>query len=180
MATSPSHSRSLFSILVLSCLFLVPHLFAFSRDKTSTPEERATWPVITHKLEADPLDPDLQKQGEHAAKRISDVNDFHVLLCVGFVMELRALHYEYAPQIWRQYLLATTSYEVEHSMTGDEKTFDLNAINVFALESVLKVYSNLLCQAPKSHSHYLDDLLKKQSEGKLPDAVAKTCKVKPH
>jgi hypothetical protein len=168
-------------------LFLTPLLSASAQDKpqpksddkTSTPEERATWPVITHKLEADPLDPDLQKQGQHAVTRIIDVNDFHVPICGGLFKDFTDHSYEFSTQIARQYFLATASYLVEHNIDGADKKLDTYALQFSAAESALKVYAYLLHQNPKSHSEELDDLLKKQSQGKLPDAVSKACKVKP-
>jgi len=48
---------------------------------TSTPEERMQWVEVTHKLESAPLDDSVNKQGEAAFKRLSDVHDVHVLLC---------------------------------------------------------------------------------------------------
>jgi hypothetical protein len=49
-------------------------------------------------------------------------------------------------------------------------------MNVAAVESVLKVYSAILQQKPDAKWKTLDDLLKKQSQGKLDDALRKQCK----
>jgi hypothetical protein len=43
-----------------------------------------------------------------------------------------------------------------------------------AVESVLKVYSAILQQKPDAKWKPFDDLLKKQSQGKLDDALRKT------
>jgi hypothetical protein len=48
-----------------------------SAQDTSTPEERAQWAAITHQLESSPLDDSVNKQGEAAFKRLSDVHDVH-------------------------------------------------------------------------------------------------------
>jgi hypothetical protein len=39
---------------------------------TSTPEERARWAEITHKLESNPLDEGANKDGEWALNRLSE------------------------------------------------------------------------------------------------------------
>lgn len=44
-------------------------------------EDRAQWVEITHKLESAPLDDSVNKQGDAALKRLSDVHDIHVPLC---------------------------------------------------------------------------------------------------
>jgi hypothetical protein len=48
-----------------------------SAQDTSTPGERAQWAAITHQLESSPLDDSVNKQGEAAFKRLSDVHDVH-------------------------------------------------------------------------------------------------------
>jgi hypothetical protein len=49
-----------------------------SAQSTSTPEERAQWVETTHKLQSAPLDDSVNKEGEAALKRLSDVHDVHV------------------------------------------------------------------------------------------------------
>jgi len=49
-------------------------------------------------------------------------------------------------------------------------------MNVAAVESVLKVYSAILQQKSDAKWKPLDDLVKKQSQGKLDDALRKQCK----
>src|SRR5437879_3527388 len=71
----------------------------------STPEERAQWVEITHKLESSPLDDSVNKQGEAAFKRFSDVHDVHVLLCPALLSEFNGMKYAYAHTITRQYML---------------------------------------------------------------------------
>jgi hypothetical protein len=50
-----------------------------SAQDTSKPEERAHWAEVTHGMESTPLDDSVNKQGEGAFKRLSDVHDVHVL-----------------------------------------------------------------------------------------------------
>ena len=139
---------------------------------TSTPEERARWAEITHKLESNPLDESVNKDGEWALNRLSDAHDIHVPLCPALLGEFNDAKYKYRHAITRQYMLASGAFLIENPA----KAGDVAAMNVAAVESVLKVYSAILQQKPDAKWKTLDDLLKKQSQGKLDDALRKQCK----
>jgi hypothetical protein len=138
-----------------------------STQDTSTPEERAQWAEVTHKLESAPLDDSVNKQGEAAFKRLSDVHDVHVLLCPALLNEFNGMKYAYAHIITRQYMLASGAFQIENP----DKAGDGRATALAAVESVLKTYQAILKQKPDAKAKPLDDLLKKQSQGKLNDAV---------
>jgi hypothetical protein len=142
-----------------------------SAQATSTPEERAQWVEATHKLESAPLDDSVSKQGDAALKRLSDVHDIHVPLCPALLSEFSGMKYTYSHAITRQYMLASGAFIIENP----GKAGDVAAMNVAAVESVLMVYSTILQQKSDAKSKLLDDLLKKQSQGKLDDALRKRC-----
>jgi len=158
------------SVLVLSCFSVLIGQRAASQD-TSTPEERMQWVDATHQLEISPLDDSVNKQGEVALKQVSDAHDIHVPLCPGLLSGFNGLKYTYAHTITRQYMLASTAFLIENP----EKASDVDAMNVAAVESVLKTYSAILQQKPEAKSKTLDDMLKKQSQGKLKDFIQKQC-----
>ena len=81
------------------------------------------------------------------------------------------MKYSYSHQITRQYMLASTAFLIENP----DKTSDLGAMNMAAVESVLKAYNAILQQKPEAKSKALDDLLKKQSQGKVKDSIQKQC-----
>jgi hypothetical protein len=139
---------------------------------TSTPEERTRWAEITHKLESNPLDESVNKDGEWALNRLSEAHDIHVPLCPALLGEFNDAKYKYRHAITRQYMLASGAFLIENPA----KAGDVAAMNVAAVESVLKVYSAILQQKSDAKSKLLDDLLKKQSQGKLDDALRKQCK----
>jgi hypothetical protein len=139
---------------------------------TSTPEERTRWAEITHKLESNPLDESVNKDGEWALNRLSDAHDIHVPLCPALLGEFNDAKYKYRHEITRQYMLASGAFLIENPA----KAGDVAAMNVAAVESVLKVYSAILQQKPDAKWKPLDELLKKQSQGKLDDALRKQCK----
>ena len=138
-----------------------------SAQDTSTLEERAQWADVTHKLEGAPLDDSVNKQGEAALKRLSDVHDVHVLLCPALLNEFNGMKYAYAHTVVRQYMLASAAFQIENP----DKAGDGKAIGLAAVESVLKTYQSILKQKPDAKAKPLDDLLKKQSQGKLNDAL---------
>jgi len=136
-------------------------------QETSTPEERAQWAAITHKLESAPLDDNVNQQGEAALKRLSDVHDIHVPLCPAILSEFNGMKYAYAHTITRQYMLASAAFLIENP----DKAADTKAANIAAVESVLKTYQAIQQQKPDAKAKALDDLLKKQSQGKLKDSL---------
>jgi hypothetical protein len=138
----------------------------------STPEERARWAEITHKLESNPLVESVNKDGEWALNRLSDAHDIHVPLCPALLGEFNDAKYKYRHEITRQYMLASGAFLIENPA----KAGDVAAMNVAAVGSVLKVYSAILQQKPDAKWKPLEDLLKKQSESKLEDALRKQCK----
>lgn len=155
-------------LLILSATGLGTSISTYaSAQDTSTPEERAQWAEVTHKLESAPLDDIVNKQGEAALKRLSDVHDVHVLLCPALLNEFNGMKYAYAHTITRQYMLASGAFQIENP----DKAGDGKATALAAVESVLKTYQAILKQKPDAKAKPLDDLLKKQSQGKLNDAM---------
>lgn len=150
-------------------LFFIFGALAFSAlaQATSTPEERAKWVEITHKLESNPLDDTINKEGETALKQVSDAHDIHVPLCPALLSEFNGMKYAYAHTITRQYMLASTAFLIENP----SKAADTKALNLAAVESVLKTYSAIVQQKPEAKAKPLDNLLKKQSQGKLSDSL---------
>jgi hypothetical protein len=142
-----------------------------SAQDTSTPEERAQWVEITHQLESSPLDDIVNKQGEAAFKRLSDVHDVHVLLCPALLSEFNGMKYVYAHTITRQYMLASGAFQIENP----DRAADAKATNLMAVKSVLRTYQAILQKKPDAKAKALDDLLKKQNQGKLNDSVQKQC-----
>jgi len=123
--------------------------------------------AITRQLESSPLDDNVNKQGEAAFQRLSDVHDVHVPLCPTLLSEFNGMKYAYAHAITRQYILASGAFIIENP----DKATDTRAANRSAVESVLKTYQAILKQKLDARAKPLDDLLKKQGQGKLNDAL---------
>jgi hypothetical protein len=95
-----------------------------------------------------------------------------VPLCAALLGEFNDPKYKYRHPITRQYMLASGAFLIENP----DKAGDVAAMNLAAVSSTLKVYSAILQQKPDAKSKLLDDLLKKQSEGKLDAALRKPCR----
>lgn len=157
---------TLLACLLVSAIISTVCTTASAQD-TSTPEERKQWAEVTHKLEGNPLDDSVNKQGEAAFKQMSDAHDFHVLLCPALLTEFNGMKYAYAHTITRQFMMASGAFQIENP----DKAADGKAIALAAVESVLKMYQAILQQRPDAKAKPLDDLLKKQSQGKLKDTL---------
>ena len=167
----PSIRPAIIVVLALCFLPMVVLQRATAQD-TSTPEERTQWVETTHKLESSPLDETVNKQGELALKRVSDVHDFHVPLCPALLNEFNGMKYTYSHATTRQYMLASAAYLIENP----GKTSDIGAMNQSAVESVLKMYQAIIQNKPDAKVKVLDDLAKKQDQGKLRDSIPKECR----
>jgi len=135
----------------------------------STPEERARFVQVAHKVEANPLDPALKADVRWALKWISDVPDIDVSLCPAPLGGLIGSHSKYEAALFGDYALALGAFVIEHP----EKAKDDAAVNLAGVTSALKAYQAILKQDPKATSAALEDLLKKQAKGELGDFVQK-------
>jgi hypothetical protein len=133
------------------------------------------WTALSHKLEADPLNPALNKDAELAVQELSTSSDFHTPLCnsfFSFFNKLTASGYPYQAQIYRLYILGSATYRIETGKTDPYGT------NLYAFTSVLKGYSTILAHDPVSRDKVMDSLLVTDLKGKLPDLLKKdsTCR----
>lgn len=94
--------RNRYLTLILAVGVLSIPIGRVAAQETSTPGERAQWVEVTHKLESAPLDDSVNKQGEAAFKRLSDVHDVHALLCPALLSEFNGMKYAHAHTITRQ------------------------------------------------------------------------------
>ena len=157
-------------VLIASILALFFALSAFAQAN-STPDERARWIELKGKLEAEPLDAQLNQEAEIAVKRLIEVKDIHVVVCGAIFSDLGGSKGKYSGQLTRQYLLASAVFVIQNP----DKAGDAALTNLSAVQSVLKVYSAILQAKPKEHSKSLDELVKEQNAGSLESAIHKKC-----
>src|SRR5271157_708594 len=143
----------------------------------STAEERARFVEVTHKLEKNPLDPGLNSDRDWALRWLVEVPDVHAELCSsvlgGFLKEKK---YPYGGEITRQLTFSGAAFTIENP----DKAADRLAQFVAGVEGALRAYNAILQQKPDAKSKSLEEVLQKQSQGKLlefvRDAADKGCR----
>ena len=141
----------------------------------STPEERRRFLTLTHKLEESPLDKSLYADKKWAIQWINDIPDINVLVCPTVLgTDFLVSRYRYAPNLEYQVMMGNVAFLIEHP----DKKNDPVAQYTAGVESALKAYKGIL-RADPVVSRTMEDLLKKQSEGKLAQFIkdsSKDCK----
>ena len=138
----------------------------------STAEERQRFVSLTRKLEQNPLDKSLYPDKKWALKWIEDIPDINVTPCpTVFGMDFIVSRYRYADNLMYQVLFGNVVFLIEHP----DKKNDSVAQYTAGVESALKAYKGIL-RADPVVSRTMEELLEKQSEGKLADFVKQSSK----
>ena len=138
----------------------------------STPEERKRFLALTHKLEEAPLDKSLYVEKKWAKQWIEDIPDINVNICpVLLGQEFMLSRYKYAPNLEYQVMFGNVAFLIEHPDKKDDTVAQYTA----GVESALKAYKGILRADPEV-SREMEELLRKQSQGKLVDFVKESSK----
>jgi hypothetical protein len=158
------------------CLLLSISYSALAQNEPkrgpSTAEERQRFLALTRKLEQTPLDKSLYAEKKWALQWIEDIPDINVTPCPTVLgVDLIASRYRYSSNLLYQVLFGNVAFLIEHP----DKKGDTVAQYTAGVESALKAYKGIL-RADPVVSRPLEDLLHKQSEGKLADFVKNSSK----
>jgi hypothetical protein len=141
----------------------------------STAEERTRFLALTRKLEQTPLDKSLYAEKKWALQWIEDIPDITVTPCPTVLGEdLFSSRYPYASNLLFQVVFGGVAFVIEHPDKKDDQVAQYTA----GVESALKAYRGILRADPVA-SRALEELLQKQSEGKLAEfvkAASKDCR----
>jgi hypothetical protein len=138
----------------------------------STPEERQRFLALTHKLEESPLDKSLYADKKWAKQWIEDIPDINVNICPLLLgQEFMLSRYKYAPNLEYQVMFGNVAFLIVHP----DKKGDTVAQYTAGVESALKAYKGILRADPEV-SREMEELLRKQSQGKLGDFVKESSK----
>jgi len=138
----------------------------------STAEERQRFVGLTRKLEQTPLDKSLYPDKKWALQWIDDIPDINVTPCITVLGEdFLAAHYKYAANVEVQVIFGNVVFLIEHP----DKKNDPVAQYTAGVESALKTYKSIL-RADPVISRELEDLLQKQTQGKLSEFVKESSK----
>lgn len=139
----------------------------------STPEERQRVLAIAHKLEAAPLDQTLYPERDWARQWVIENPDVRIKTCNALLVDLRRPRYKFRQELNDQLMLSSAAFLIEHP----DQTGDHLAEEVAGIQGVLKAYTAILKSNPDVHAQSLDNVLEKQSQGKLAEWVRETIKV---
>ena len=138
----------------------------------STAEERTRFLTLTHKLEQNPLDKSLYDDKKWALQWIEDIPDITVTPCpTVFGPDFLASRYRYGSNLLYQVVFGNAVFLIEHP----DKKNDATAQYTAGVESALKAYKGIL-RADPVVSRTMEELLQKQSQGKLADFVKQSSK----
>lgn len=153
--------------LTLLCALLAAA--AQSHDAASA-EQRQRVVAIAHKLEAAPLDQALFPEREWARQWVLVNPDVRIRMCMQLLPELRRPRYKFRPEILDQMMLSSAAFLIEHP----DKAGDHLAENVAGLQGVLKVYAAIVKSNPDARVPALDEMVEKESRGKLVEYARET------
>jgi hypothetical protein len=127
---------------------------------------------FAHAAEQSPLGPNASQQRTQAMKFFENDHTSHVLLCQSIFHELVTNKKGHAQDISLQMLISASAFLAEHPESANDSTKQ----NMAGIDAALNVYDKFLATDPNSRSSYFDGLLRKRGEGKLEEAVQKSCK----
>ena len=142
-----------------------------ARRGPSTPEERARAIQVAHKLEGDPLNPQLQTERDWLLRWVIEIPDITVPVCQEVLatnLKEEQWSYKYAPELVGQELSASAVFMIQHP----DQAEDDYAIYKAGLESALNAYETILkAQAKGGRWLPLDELVSKRKRGELDNYV---------
>lgn len=157
-----AHWTVQFAVVCLLCFAFVSLVFA---QAPSTPEERARLVALAHKLESNPLDPNLRAEREWAIKWLSEVPDIHVSMCPTILGDYHK--YKYFFEITTQLMLAGAEFSIENPDQAKDQVGQYLA----SAQGALKAYGAILQQSPKAKSKALDEVVEQRNAGKLKELI---------
>ena len=165
------HNRS-FSALILSSLVTLASTTLSAQSNVAPAQDSATEIQYAHAAETDPLTDTAKLERKEAMAFAQNDHKTHILLCQQLFQQVTSNHAANASEISLQYLVSAAAFVYEHP----EAAADSNAQNVAGIEAALGVYEKFLAADSKSHSKFLDSLVKQRNDGKLKDYISKVCK----
>jgi hypothetical protein len=160
-------TRALIGALALGLALVFWPAPSIAADVHSSPEDRARFISITHKLEEAPLQSSFRADRAWALSWLTDAPDVAVNVCLTPLGDLDQRSYPYASEIVLQYMFSMAALIIEHPETKN----DSNAQQLAGVVGALNAYRSILRDNPDAKSPALDQLLETQARGGLPDFV---------
>ena len=146
--------------LALALLLFSQAAFAQKRGP-STAKERARVVELVHKLQADPVDPQLRSERDWALRWLLEVPDITVTMCADLLKPVLGSKYKYELDLIAFNTLASAAFVIKNPGAN------LFAVNKSALESTLAAYQAILKANREANLKGLDVLVQMMINGEL-------------
>jgi hypothetical protein len=143
----------------------------------STPEERKRAVEMATFLETNPLAKEAKEMRAVLLRFLTEVPDITIALCFDVVGESKKFKGDYDPELFGQLAFSQAKFIIEHP----DKAQDQAAVQLAAVEGVLRTWQAIKTAKPKAKFPLMDELVAKQQAGTLADHVQeglKGCKNK--
>jgi len=153
-------------ILIVTCILVIP-ADAQGKRGPSRPEERAKAIALAHHLEDEPLAADAANARKWLTIWLIEIPDISVEFCSSILGPDLATKKNNATKISVQMMFSQMAFTIENP----DKANDRTAVFVAGVKGALKAYQAIQKEEPKTQFKSLDDLLVRQQNGTLEDAV---------
>ncbi len=155
-----------FAILLFSLLMFAP-AFAAEQASESDAQKAARY---TAALEKAPFASDAKEMRRWVLVWLTDTKDYRVLVCVdvlGPLLKKKPEEIPFGPELMVQQMFGNVAYQINNPGKHDEAT-----LQVAGMESLLKVYAQVVARNDKARLPYFDNLLAEQKKGALKQYLA--------
>ena len=132
-------------------------------------DERGKVVQVARSLEREPLGSDATEQRKWVLTWLIDHPELDFNVCTTFLAPLLKSNHRYSAEINQQMIASSGAFVIEHP----DKMHDNNAVYLAGLEGSLAVYESILKTVPDARWKFLDDLVERRNNGKLPEYIAK-------
>ena len=171
--------RKLAGAVLIAAFFtvLLPALEA--QRGPSTADERKRLLDVVHRLEENPLNPQLRSDEQWALKWVEDVPDVTVTVCPDLLEPVLTSSYRYKRELALFQMLAAAAFIVQNP----NQAADTFAVNKASLENTLDAYRSIVRNDPRARSSAMEDLQRRRLAGSLDNYVhnaTQRCTVDPN
>lgn len=138
----------------------------------STPEERKHAVEMATFLETNPLAKEAKDYRGALLSFLAAVPDINITLCTNVLGESKRLKGDYEAELVGQVVFSQAKFIIENP----DKAQDSAAVNLAAVEGVLRTWQAIKTAKPKAKFPLMDELLQKQQAGTLADYVKEQIK----
>jgi hypothetical protein len=162
-------TRLMMAALALGAALVCGPAPASASEARSSPDDLRRFVSVARSLEQAPLSQGARADREWALEWLTEAPDVTVTLCADALGGMLPDDYPYAGEILLQDAFSMAAFAIEHPETAN----DPNARQLAGVEGALTAYRSILRDKPEARTPILENLVRTQSRGELPDFVRK-------